>query len=187
MTGSRTPWPIATCGNDPLEVELEAFNGRDEAAQRDEGGGTGACSPEAERVRHDGTLREAAENRPFGPDTRLVLEPVEPVRNGGVGRQERSRVGKADLLNGVPVGAARRQRERAAWSDAEEAPLRVEHVEQREQVVLVGAAAVEQDEQALWLCGRRPKPMLDGHFAVRAARVSGSGVNTCSSRSRSCS
>jgi len=47
------------------------------------------------------------------------------------------------------VGAARRQRERPARRDAREAPLRIEGVEQRKEVVLVGAASVEEDERAL--------------------------------------
>jgi hypothetical protein len=47
------------------------------------------------------------------------------------------------------VRAARRQRERPARRDAYEAPLRVERVEQRKEIVLVGAATVEEDERAL--------------------------------------
>jgi hypothetical protein len=46
-----------------------------------------------------------------------------------------------------------RKRERAARGHAEQAPVRIEHVEQREEVVLVGAASVEEDERSLWLSG----------------------------------
>ena len=59
------------------------------------------------------------------------------------------------LPDDVPVRTARRQRERAARRDPEQAALRVEHVQQRDEVVLVGAAAVEEDERALRLAGRR--------------------------------
>ena len=45
-----------------LEVELEALDGRDEPAQRDERGGPRPATAEAERVRHHGALREAAEH-----------------------------------------------------------------------------------------------------------------------------
>jgi hypothetical protein len=59
------------------------------------------------------------------------------------------------------VRAARRQRERPARRDAEQPPLRIEDVEEREQVELVGAAAVEEDEQALRLAGGRPEAVLE--------------------------
>jgi hypothetical protein len=47
------------------------------------------------------------------------------------------------------VRSARRQGERAARGGAEQAPLRVEHVEEREQIVFVSAAPVEEHERAL--------------------------------------
>ena len=47
--------------------------------------------------------------------------------------------------------AAGREREGRPRRGAEQAPLRVELVEQREQVVLVGGAAVEEDERAFWV------------------------------------
>ena len=46
--------------------------------------------------------------------------------------------------------------ERPARSDAEQAPLGVEQVEERVEVVLVGSAAVEEDERACRLAGRLP-------------------------------
>jgi hypothetical protein len=52
------------------------------------------------------------------------------------------------------VRAAWRQRQRAARGGAREPPLRVEDVEQREQVVLVRAAAVKKDERPLSLTRR---------------------------------
>jgi hypothetical protein len=44
------------------------------------------------------------------------------------------------------VSAAGRERERAARSDPEQVTARIEHVEQGVEVVLVGPAAVEEDE-----------------------------------------
>jgi hypothetical protein len=46
------------------------------------------------------------------------------------------------------VRAAGRERERPPRAQADEPALGIERVEQREEVVLVGAAAVEQDEGA---------------------------------------
>jgi ribose 5-phosphate isomerase A len=54
------------------------------------------------------------------------------------------------------VHAARRQLERPARGDADEPAVRVELIEQRRDVVLVGAASVEQHERALGLPRRRP-------------------------------
>jgi len=49
------------------------------------------------------------------------------------------------------VRAARRQRERGAGCDPVQLPLRVERVEERVEVVLVRAAAVQEDERPLRL------------------------------------
>ena len=46
------------------------------------------------------------------------------------------------------MGAARRQRQRSPQGEAHEPPLGVEQVDQREQVVLVGAPAVQQHQRA---------------------------------------
>jgi len=46
------------------------------------------------------------------------------------------------------VGAAGRKRERPAGREAEEPPVGVECVEEGVEVVLVGAAAVQEDEGA---------------------------------------
>ena len=58
--------------------------------------------------------------------------------------EERLRIGRRDAAEPVPVRAARRQRERAARRDAEQPPSRVERVEERVEVVLVGPAAVQE-------------------------------------------
>jgi hypothetical protein len=46
------------------------------------------------------------------------------------------------------VRAAGRERERPARRDAAEAAVRVEDVEERDEVALVGPAAVEEDDRA---------------------------------------
>ena len=55
--------------------------------------------------------------------------------------------------------ASGREVERTARRDAEQQSLRVEHVEQREEVVLVGAAAVEEDDRAGGVTLRRAHPV----------------------------
>ncbi len=90
----------------------------------------------------------------------------------------------ADPRHDVPVRAARRQRQRAARAVPVQPPLGIQHVEQRKEIVLVGAAAVEEHERAgrLALGGT----LADDH-AERSARRSGSGVRIRSTWSRYCS
>ena len=59
------------------------------------------------------------------------------------------------------MGAAGRQRQRAARDEAEQALLRVEQVEERNEVELVGAAPVQEDERAGGLARGRPRPVGD--------------------------
>ena len=73
-----------------------------------------------------------------------------------VGGVERVGVGVADARHDVPVVARPAgDRQRRARRDDVQPPLAVEHVGEAEQVVLVGAAAVVEDEQAVGLAGRR--------------------------------
>ena len=149
------PWPIAT-GSPVASPELEALDLRDEAAEGDQPGGPRAVGAEPERVRHHRALGEAAQDRALGRDAVLGEQVVEPAADQRVGRVERLRVGEADLPDHVPVPPAGRQRERPACGHAEQPPLGVELVEQREQVVLVGGAAVEEDQGALGIAVGRP-------------------------------
>src|SRR5919199_489803 len=55
-----------------LEVELEAGDGRDEAAEGEQRRRPRAAAAEAERVRHHGALREPAERRPLGRHAGLL-------------------------------------------------------------------------------------------------------------------
>ena len=66
--------------------------------------------------------------------------------------------------------AARRQRERPARSDAVQAPLRVERIEEREEVVLVGPAPVEEDERAVRLARGRAGSRLEAQRAAQLSR-----------------
>jgi hypothetical protein len=60
------------------------------------------------------------------------------------------------------VRPARRERERPARRDADQPPLGVEHVEEREEVVLVRAAPVEEHERPLRPAGSRADEVLEG-------------------------
>jgi hypothetical protein len=132
------------------EVELEALDLRDEPAQRHDPGRTRPPGAEAERVRHDRPLREPAEHGPVVGDAVLGQDGVEPGGDLRVGRVEGLGIGVADAPHRVPVRAAGRQRERPAGGRADQPALGIEQVEQRQEVVLVGAAAVEEHERAVW-------------------------------------
>ena len=59
------------------------------------------------------------------------------------------------------------QVERPARRHPEQATLGIEHVEEREQVALVGSAAVEEDEKPF---GRRPRASASDESVHRWAR-----------------
>ncbi len=61
------------------------------------------------------------------------------------------------------MGAPGRQREGAARGEAEQAPLGVQRVQQWEEVVLIRAAAVEEDERAFGLPGSRALQRVQLH------------------------
>src|SRR5262249_33072602 len=64
---------------------------------------------------------------------------------------------------------------------------RVEEVEQRIEVVLVGAPAVEEDERTFRFTRGGAKPVLELHRAVAVARGFGSCVRIGSTCERRCS
>jgi hypothetical protein len=72
---------------------------------------------------------------------------------------ERGAVGVADAVYHVPVGAARRQRQWTSRRDPGQPALRVDQVQQRKEVVLARAAAVEEDERTIRLARRRAHAM----------------------------
>ena len=81
---------------------------------------------------------------------------VEPGGYLRIGRVEGLGVGIAHLAYGVPVGAAGRERQRAARGGTEQTPIGIEHVEQRKQVVLVRAAPVEEHQRPFRVACRGP-------------------------------
>ena len=83
-----------------------------------------------------------------------TLEPGLQQREGG---QEGLGVGVPVLLRRVPVVPDRRQLQRPAREGADEPLARVEDVDQRRDVLLARAAAVEQDERARRLARREPQ------------------------------
>lgn len=86
--------------------------------------------------------------------------------------------------------AAGRQGERPARGDAEQPPLRVERVEERVEVALVRAPAVEEDERGRTTFWRLRGGLADervDHVRDQEPRGSGSGVSVGSIRSRRCS
>ncbi len=106
--------------------------------------------------------------QPWEKPPRTVRSSGTPVSSGTPSSQvvARSYVARkvdgvrvADLAHDVPVGAAGRQRERPPRTHAGEVSFRVERVEQREEVVLVGTATVQQDERAGGLAGRGSEAM----------------------------
>ncbi len=130
------------------EVELEALDGRDEAAQRDQRGRRRAAAAEPERVAHHGALREAAEHGARRGHPRGLCKRVEPRRHQRQRLEEGLRIGVADPRDHVPVRAARRQAQRPPRRHGDQSPLRVEHVGQRLQVVLVRRAPMQQHERS---------------------------------------
>ena len=76
------------------------------------------------------------------------------VRQGGERRPERVGVGVAHARHRVPVPAGPAgEGQRPSGRDHVQAPVRVQDAGQAEQVVLVRAAAVVEDQQALRLAG----------------------------------
>ena len=83
-------------------------------------------------------------------------------------RMEGVGIGEAHARNDVPVVAGPAgDRQRRARSDDVQAALRVEHVGEAEQILLVGPAAVVEDQQAVRLAGGRPLA-VDESAHVRA-------------------
>ena len=187
MIGSFAPWWIATSRpSRPSSSRRPAVHRRDEAAAHDQAGRRRPPLPQAHRVGHDRAHREAADDGAVPAEAALGEEAVEEPGERLVGRRERLRVRVADARHQVPVAPARRHvRQRRAGSDADEPPLGIELVEEAEEVVLVGAAPVVEDEGALWVAlGLADSVDQLAHPAERAARGFWTGVRTRSISSR---
>ena len=128
---------------------------------------------------------------PIEKPPKTVFSGVVPVRSQvsswkrascGVGGVERVVVREADARDDVPVLARpARDLQRAARRDDVQPPLRVEHVGEAEQVVLVGAAAVVEDEQALGRAGGGPLAVDQSRSRASTAAGSRRGAACASS------
>ena len=85
----------------------------------------------------------------------------------------------ADPVHGVPVGAAGRQRQRAAGGGAEQASLGIEDVEQWKEVMFVGAASVKEDERTLGRPGGGSGEVLDRWHLCANLVVSATTLQQC--------
>ena len=153
ITGSSEPWATAIgVAVELVEVELEALHLGHEAGERDDRGRPRPAGAEAERPAHHGALREAAEHDPVDRHRQPVEERRQPRRSvgknvagSGVGMPP-SRYqcappgGSASGARGV-IPSSRRSGSSASSSGIE--------------VVLVGAAAVQEHERALAARPRR--------------------------------
>ncbi len=172
------------------QIELEALRLGHEARQSHDCRRARPARAEAEGPAHHGTLREAAEHDTLQGHRERVEEGGRALERG----EERFGVGCGDAAEAVPVRPARRQRQRCPWRDPEQPPLRIEDVEQGEEVVLVRPPAVQEHERPRRLAGRGADEMSERlHGRRRYARVahdargSGSGVSSGSTCARSCS
>ena len=166
-------------------VERPPLDTRHEPGHRNERSRARTVGAEAHRVAHDRPLREAAEHDALDRHREVV------EKRGETGRRlvERRRIGCRDPAERVPVPSAGREAVRAARRDPEQPPVRVEQVEERIQVVLVGPAPVEQHERAR-RSPRRLAPVRCERrirHADHVARGAGSGVRAGSIRARRCS
>ena len=133
---------------------------------------------------HDdgGALAEAADHRLLPGDPAVAQLVVEESAELLERVDEGVLVGVPDLLDHVPVPPARRDvGQRRARCHPEQPPVRVELVEQRIEIALVDAAAVQQDQRALGLAGRLASQMdqLDDLTRAVAARLLRRGHAGC--------
>ena len=169
------------------EVDLEPFDLGEEAAERENPRRPGTTRAEPERVAHHRALREPAEHGSLRRDPGLGRESVEELGRELIGGQKAVRRRIAELAELVPVRTSRWQRERPARSHADEAPLRVERFQQREEVVLVGAASVKEDERAFGLTFGGTGSVGEAQRVAQLSRGFVIGVRTGSTCSRRCS
>src|SRR4051794_22890157 len=132
-----------------LERRLPAPYDRDEYPEREEARRPRPVGAEPERVGHHRAHQEAPQHGRLGGCPGALPQLVVEAGKALVRGAPRVRVRVADARHHVPVvaGPARKLQRRARRDDVEP-PARVEHVGEAEQVVLVGAAAVVEDEQA---------------------------------------
>ena len=132
--------------------------------------GGGPVGAEPERVAHHRAHREAAEDRLLRGQSGALPEGIVEVRERRVGGSESVRIRISDPRHRVPVttGPARHG-ERASGGDHVEPAGGVERVGEPDQVVLVGAPAVVQDEQPLGSAGGGSFVEVEAHHTTIAA------------------
>ena len=172
------PWPSATGGNGAVvSSDHPSTTGTNpEKPQIAAGRGRPAPSPSASAITHPCENPPRTSRECGSASSHSAASAYDDVKLGDV------RI--ADPRHDVPVRAARRQRQRPTGAVPVQPPPGVEHVEQRKEIVLVGAAAVEEDERT----GRiaRGGALANDH-EERSARGFGSGARIRSTWSRYCS
>ena len=181
------PWPIAIGGSGGVRSTSSPSTSGKKPLRAENPRRPGPIRAEPEGVAHHRALREPAEHGSLRRDSGLGHQAVEELRREPVGRQEAFGRRIAELGELVPVRASRRQRERPARRHADEASLRVERVEQREEVVLVGAASVEEDQCPVRLSLGGAGSIREAQRVAQLSRGFSIGVRTGSTSSRRCS
>ena len=189
MTGSLRPCAMRTRSALAAgELGLPAVDRRDEAGEGEDRRGRRAAGPEAERVAHHRAHREAAEDgllRAAGrsaPTARRGRRRACRRRRGTCrGRGSRRAARRTSGCPGQPgiVSGARGVTTWSRCSGSSTSPS-------GEQVVLVGAAAVVEDEQPLGRAGGGG-PLAEDEVAHAATRGFVTGARICSSCARRCS
>ena len=157
MTGVTTPVRDEGAGPEAIvEAGLPVLDRGNEAAEGEHPGDRRPLPAQRHRVAHHRAHREAAQHRSRWGDAQS------PPRVGRAAAPAPRRaaceglaVGIADALHQVPVVAGRAvEQQRRARGDHPQPLPRIEQIGEPEQVALVGAASVVEDEQALRLSRR---------------------------------
>jgi hypothetical protein len=126
------------------QIDVEPFDGRDEAAHRKDACRLRAPRSERQRVAHHSTLREASDHGPVDGYPALLEQPIKPFRQNGEGLVEGLLVREPDAIELVPVPSSGREVQQSPRRDPQQLPLGIEHVEQREEVLLTRSPAVKE-------------------------------------------
>ena len=156
------------------ECRLPARDDRYESREREDPCRRAPVLSEPERIAHDRAHRESAQHRARGCNARASPELVVEGRELVVRAVERLGIGVADPRHDVPVESGPAwELERRPGSDDVKPVLGIEHVGEREQVVLVGAPAVVQHEQTCRLA-------VGGSLSIRQRQSTETTSTGCS-------
>src|SRR5436305_4198377 len=154
------------------EARLPALDRRHEAAEGEDPRRRRPLGVQPRRVAHHRPHREAAEHGPLRRDPSLLPEPVVEIGQGGAGGLEALRIGMADPRHQIPVVAGRSGKlQRRPRRHHLKSLLRIEEVGEADQVALVGAAAVVEDQQSLRVAGGGAFEMKErlGHLPIASS------------------